>query len=178
MKKYPRYFEGLPVREGRGDILVQPTREDLRLAKRYDPANCAYAICLKRMLQTNRVFVYASIAYVETLDESGNPIMERYVIGNHAHAYIRAFDAGHEVAPGGFVLHKPSKGKTLEHKRVQSRDYARRHPQRVREYYRKSQAKLKAPKARELTGSFRDGKGKVHFVGLAGILETKATESI
>src|SRR5215467_13962734 len=106
MKPYLRFFEGLPVREGRGDILVQPTREDIKSAVRKDPQNCAYAKCLKRMLQTSRVFVYSTVAYVETLDERGNPIMERFEIRNHAHAYIERFDSGQEVNPGGFLLSK------------------------------------------------------------------------
>jgi hypothetical protein len=173
MKRKPsRFFEGLPVREGRGDILVQPSRDDIKQAVRKDPQNCAYAVCLKRMLQTSRVYVYASVAYVETLDEKGNAMMERYQIRNHAHAYIRDFDAGKPVAPGGFILSKPTKGGTLEYKRQASRDFANRDRERARQYARRAYRrarKLEPP--RQLVASFRNGTGLVHFIGKDGILE-------
>jgi hypothetical protein len=160
-------FQGLPVREGRGDILVQPTTKDIKAAKPHDPQNCAYAICLRRMLDTSRVFVYTSIAYVETMDEVGNRLMERYVVRNHAHAWVQRFDAGEEVSPGGFILHRPTGSKTLEHKRKMSKVWARGHPERTKEFARRGwerrKAKLKDPK--QYTGTFRDGTGQVKFFG-------------
>jgi hypothetical protein len=164
-----RMFQGLPVREGRGDILVQPTKSDIIKAMPHDPENCAYAICLKRMLDTSRVFVYTTVAYVETMDEKGMRIMERYLVKNHAHAWVQKFDAGEEVNPGGFILHKPTGGKTLEYKRKMSRHWSRQNPARSRELaassYQRQMAKRKNPSAKEFRGSFRDGTGQVRFFG-------------
>jgi hypothetical protein len=187
-KKQPekeRFFEGLPVREARGNLLVKPSRGDIQIAKRYDPENCAYAVCLKRMLQVQRVWVYTSVAYVETLDEDGNPILERYIVKNHAHAYIEKFDRGEPVSPGGFILHSPTPGATLEHKRRQSREYAHRYPDRQKHYYEAAMARARARKTKgwnppelkhELVGTFRSGVGQVRFVGtLNGRLGTAKT---
>lgn len=164
-----RYFQGLPVREGRGDILVQPTKNDIKQAVRYDPERCAYACCLRRMLETSRVFVYTTVCYIEVLDEKGDHWMERYVITDHAHAYIQRFDNGELVGPGGFLLKRPTGGKTLEHKRKQSRHWYKTHPEEVKRtakaYYERAKDKRKNPQARQLTGTFRDGTGMVKFIG-------------
>jgi hypothetical protein len=162
-------FHGLPVREGRGDILVQPSKNDIRQARPRDPANCAYAICLKRMLETSRVFVYTTVCYIETLDERGNRIMERYEVRNHAHAWVQKFDAGQEVSPGGFILHKPIPTKTLDYKRTQSRKWYRANPDKVKKItqasYERYKEKRKNPTAKQYTGSFRNGTGMVKFYG-------------
>lgn len=163
-----RMFQGLPVREGRGDILVQPTRADIASALRHDPENCAYAICLKRMLNTTRVYVYTTVAYVQTMDEGGTPILERYMVKNHAHAWVQKFDRGEDVGPGGFILHKPTGTKTLESKRKESRAWARAHPARVREaahqQWLRIKAKQKGPTLQQ-EFTFRDGTGQVKFIG-------------
>jgi hypothetical protein len=164
-----RMFQGLPIREGRGDILVQPNSRDIKSATPHDPENCAYAICLKRMLDTPIVFVYTSVAYIQTMDERGNQIMERYMVKDHAHAWVQKFDRGEEVNPGGFILHKPTGSKTLEYKRKSSKGWFRSHPERSRELsratYQRQQARRKNPQAKQYTGTFRDGTGQVKFFG-------------
>jgi hypothetical protein len=163
-----RMFQGLPVKEGRSDILVQPTARDIKAAIRHDPENCAYAICLRRMLETSRVFVYTSVAYVETMDERGNHIMERYIVRDHAHAWVEKFDRGEQVNPGGFVLHRPEKSKTLEYKRIGSRSWARLNYEKARTFARESFQRQKARKkdpAKQYSGTFRDGTGQVKFYG-------------
>jgi hypothetical protein len=169
-----RFFDGLPVREARGNILVKPTQDDIDHALRHNPQQCAYALCLKRMLQTKRVFVYHTVAYIETADEAGNPIMERYMIRNSAYHYIQAFDKGEPTTPGGFTLHKPNPSYTLEGKRryYQSR---KKNPERdaLRRQYQKSwYQSYRSPKAKQLgkssnqtAFSFRDGTGQVRFIG-------------
>jgi hypothetical protein len=122
------------------------------------------------MLETTRVFVYTTVCYVQTLDERGNPIMERYMVKNHAHAYIKAFDEGQPVQPGGFILHKPTGSATLEYKRRTALEYAHRNPAKVKTYYERARAKVKA--GRVFTGTFRDGQGLVHFRG-EGLLNVR-----
>lgn len=164
-----RMFQGLPVREGRGDILVQPNSRDIKAATPHDPENCAYAICLKRMLETSRVFVYTSVAYIETMDEQGERLMERYIVKDHAHAWVQKFDRGEHVNPGGFILHKPTGTKTLEYKRKSSRMWARHNPEKSKanshNTYERQQARRKNPEAKEYGGTFRDGTGMVKFFG-------------
>ena len=158
MKKTERRFNGILVREARAAMHVQPSREDIRGATKEDPENCAYARCLKRTLDCTNVFVFRSIAYIETLDERGRPIMERYMVRSYAQEYLLKFDGGEKVAPGGFVFHVPTKCKTLNFK--------------MSEYHRRKAAgkTTTGPKNTGATAikpkeySLRSGKGAVHFI--------------
>lgn len=152
-----RKFNGIPVREARAAMHVQPNKEDIRGATREDPENCAYARCLKRTLDCRNVFVFRSIAYIETLDEKGNPTMERYSVRRYAKEYLLRFDGGEKIAPGGFVFHVPSRCRTLNYK--------------MEVYHnRKAKGKTSGPrntgaqaiKAKEY--GLRSGKGTVHFI--------------
>jgi len=165
-----RHFQGIPVREARADILVQPSKADIEKSTRRDPENCAYAVCCRRMFQTRRAFVYSGVAYVEVLDETGHPIMERYVIRNSAKDWMRDYDDDQPVNPGGFVLHKPPKGYTLEWKHRYGKRWQKANPDKRKLYGQRSWAKQKAarkaPKAKQINGfSFRDGTGCVRFLG-------------
>jgi hypothetical protein len=151
-----RRFNGIPVSEARAALHVQPNREDIRGATREDPENCAYARCLKRILDCRNVFVFRSVAYVETLDEKGQPIMERYTVRQHAKEYLLKFDGGEKVQPGGFTFHPPNKCRTLDYK--------------IKDYHRRKAAgePVSGPrngsKMPPKTYSLRNGKGAVHFI--------------
>jgi len=189
LQKKQRMFQGIPVRDARADILVKPTQSDIDIAIRRDPEHCAYAVCLKRMLQTTRVFVYSTIAYVETADEQGRPLMERYEIRNSAYHAIEKFDRGEKMNPGGFTLHSPAPSATLEGKRRYARSLMKEpgYRERLRDYQKKwwqKKRKIKYSKVRELVGrdngakyDFRDGTGQVRFLGThEGILKTGPRE--
>jgi hypothetical protein len=158
MKKAERKFKNIPVREARAAMHVQPNRDDIRGATKEDPENCAYARCLKRTLDCKNVFVFRSIAYVETLDERGKPVMERYMVRSYAREYLLQFDGGEKVEPGGFVFHVPNKCRTLNAK--------------MANYYDRKKRGLptngprntgtKAGKAKAY--SLRNGKGAIHFI--------------
>jgi len=157
-KTKERKFNGIPVREARAAMHVQPNREDIRGATKEDPENCAYARCLKRTLDCKNVFVFRSVAYIETLDEKGAPIMERYMVRKYAKEYLLRFDGGEKVEPGGFVFHTPTKCKTLNHK---MEDYHRRKALgKSTTGPKNTGAKLEKPKSYSL----RNGKGAVHFI--------------
>jgi hypothetical protein len=153
-----RRFAGMLVREARAPMHVQPSREDIRGATREDPENCAFARCLKRTLDCKNVFVFSSVAYIETLDEKGNRLMERYTVRRYAKDYLLKFDGGETVSPGGFVFHVPNKSKQLN--------------QKIADYHRRK-ALGKPTSGPKNTGSkpikaraysLRDGKGAVHFI--------------
>jgi hypothetical protein len=166
LQKKQRFFQGIPVREARGDILVKPTKGDIDKATPHDPENCVYAVCVKRMLQTQHAYVYTNVAYIETSDEDGNTIMERYMVRNSARHWMQRYDQGDEVKPGGFVLHKAPPSYTLDAKARYGRRWVRANPERVKTYQKHSWEKRKAPHARQLNGvSFRDGTGQVRFIG-------------
>jgi hypothetical protein len=157
-KPTQRKFDGIPVREARAAIHVQPNREDIKGAVREDPENCAYARCLRRTLDAPNVFVFRSIAYVQTLDERGKPIMERYAVRRYAKEYLLRFDGGEKIEPGGFVFHVPPKSRTLDNK------MAKYH------FYKTRGGKTRGPgdtgvkSIKAKTYSIRSGKGAVHFL--------------
>jgi len=149
---------GIPVREARAAMHVQPNKDDIKGATKEDPENCAYARCLKRTLDCQNVFVFRSVAYVETLDEQGNRLMERYMVRKHAKDYLLKFDGGERVGPGGFVFHVPQHAKTLDYK---ISDYQRRKKAgKPTSGPKNTGARLAKPKSYNL----RDGKGAVHFI--------------
>lgn len=153
-----RKFRGIPVREARAAIHVQPNKQDIAGATREDPENCAYARCLKRTLDCGNVFVFRSTAYVETLDERGNRIMERYAVRQYAKEYLLRFDGGEKIEPGGFVFHVPSNCRTLNYK---MRDYYKRKAAgKATSGPKNNDVKLPKPKSYSL----RNGKGAVHFI--------------
>lgn len=156
--KKERKFAGIPVREARAAMHVQPSREDIRGATKEDPENCAYARCIKRTLDCKNVFVFRSIAYIETLDERGKSIMERYMVRSYAQEYLLKFDGGEKVAPGGFVFHVPTKCKTLNFK--MSEYHRRKSAGKATSGPKNTGAKATKPKEYSL----RSGKGAVHFI--------------
>lgn len=153
-----RKFNGIPVREARAAMHVQPNRDDIKGATREDPENCAYARCLKRTLDCKNVFVFRSIAYVETLDERGKRIMERYTVKKHAKDYLLRFDGGEKVEPGGFVFHVPNRTKTLDQKMVYYHE--RKKAGKPTSGPKNTGATVGKPK----TYGLRNGKGAVHFI--------------
>lgn len=150
-----RHYQGLPVREARASLLVQPSKKDIDAAVAEDPTNCAYARCLKRTLECKTVFVFKSIAYIETLDEKGRPVLERYVVRRHAREFLVEFDGGKKVEAGGFTFHKPNPSATLDYKAEQTRKYRRSPHTKI------TGTSSSAPK----TYSLRYGTGQVHFIG-------------
>lgn len=153
--KYSRAFQGIPVREARASLHVQPNKDDIKGATKEDPTNCAYARCLRRTLECTVVYVFKSIAYIQTLDERGKASLERYVVRHYAREYLLKFDGGERVEPGGFVFHAPARSRTLDYK---VKDYARR---KHRSPHTAIRGKVTSPTTYEL----RSGKGQVHFSG-------------
>lgn len=169
MARKKRMFRGIPVREARASIHVQPNKADINGATKEDPTNCAYARCLKRTLEAPNVYVFKVVAYIQTLDEFGRPIMERYKVKKHAHGYLLRFDHGEKVEPGGFVFHKPSRCSTLTYKQKQQRERFKQG--------KKSPRVSEGHKPRSRTFSLRQGTGLVHFFGKEDQISTRTAKS-
>lgn len=152
-----RMFRGIPVREARASMYVQPSQRDIDAATKESPTNCAYARCLKRTLESPNVFVFKTKAYIQTLDEMGNAIMERYLVKKYAHEYLLRFDHGDKVTPGGFVFHRPNPSQTLAYRQKEQR--ARAKAGKV------SPRVSKGTKPYQKEYSLRDGKGRIHLFG-------------
>jgi hypothetical protein len=150
-------FRGIPVREAQASIHVQPNQRDIDQATKESPTNCAYARCLRRVLEAPNVFVFKRTAYIQTLNERGEPVMQRYLVKSYAREYIMRFDSGDKVAPGGFVFHRPNRSQTLVYKQKsqEKRWKAGKRSPRL--------TKGQKPKQREF--SLREGRGRIHFFG-------------
>ncbi|HET9374288.1 MAG TPA: hypothetical protein VFO40_04910 [Chthoniobacterales bacterium] len=162
MKKYERKFARLPIREARASLHVQPNKWDIKDAVKEDPENCAYARCLRRTLECQHVFVFKTVAYIETLDEKGRPVMQRYIVRHYAREYLLRFDGGEKVEPGGFVFHAPNRSRTLNYKV----EHYRGRP-------RSPHARLTGETVQPKSYSLRNGKGQVHFSGLGVITKSE-----
>jgi hypothetical protein len=103
------------------------------------------------------VFVFKTIAYIQTLDEYGQPVMERYHVKKYAREYIVKFDHGEPVQPGGFVFHRPNKSQTLKYKQESGI--------KLRAAGKVSPRTTQGKKVKVKTFSLRSGKGKVHLFG-------------
>jgi len=152
-----REFRGVPVREARAAIHVQPNQDDIKNATTESPTNCMYARCLKRVYDSPTVFIFKEIAYIQTLDEEGRAIMERYHIRKYARETIRKFDHGEKIAPGGFVFDKPPSSKLLKNK---EKAY-----QRLKDRGYKNSRTVTGKKKDVKHMSLRSGRGRVHLLG-------------
>jgi hypothetical protein len=148
-------FRGIPVREARASIHVQPNAKDIAGATQESPENCAYARCLKRTMECANVFVFKTICYIQTLDESGKPIMERFLVKSYARRYIVRFDHGEAVEPGGFVFHRPYRSITLNYKTKWRNTWKQgKSPRLTKTGPRKPKSEFE----------LRSGKGRVHLM--------------
>jgi hypothetical protein len=160
-------FKGIPVREARASIHVQPNQKDIDGATQESPVNCAYARCIRRVLDAPSVFVFKTIAYIQTLDEAGQPLMERYTVKKYAREYLMRFDHGEKVPPGGFVFHRPNRSVTLTYKQKQGAI--------ARQEGRYSPRVSTGPKVKQRQFSMRNGKGCVHLFGTEDQIKIWAT---
>jgi hypothetical protein len=160
-------FKGIPVREARASIHVQPNQKDIDAATQESPVNCAYARCLKRVLDAPNVFVFRTIAYIQTLDEAGKPLMERYAVKKYAREYLLRFDHGEKVPPGGFVFHRPNRSQTLSYKQKEGAKLyaAGKYSPRVSQ----------GTKLKQRHFNLRNGKGCVHLFGTEDQIKIWAT---
>jgi hypothetical protein len=170
-----RIFMGMPVRDAERDILVQPTKGDIAKGVKGDPEQCAYAQCVRRMLDARVVFVYHTIAYVEALTEKGESVLLRYTIKDGTKEYLETYDSGKDVKPAGFSLRAPNYSMTLDYKAALRKDQKQRglieRWQKTREekLHQEKQSGRKLIRRRvvanKTVGSFRDGTGCVRFMG-------------
>lgn len=143
----------MPVVEARANLHVQPNANDIKGAEKESPTNCAYARCLRRTYEAPNVFIFRTVAYIQTLNEHSASILERYIVRKYAREFIVKFDHGERVEAGGFVFYAPSRSNTLRGKLEKDRRYPRS----------PHKGKGKKPKMTEF--SMRCGTGRCHFFG-------------
>jgi hypothetical protein len=163
-----RVFGDLEVVEATAALHIQPQRVDIETAERDDPANCAFSRACQRMYDSHVVLFFGTVAYVDLPDPKGVRQIHRFRIERPAQEFIKAFDAGDDVKPGGFRLtpHAPSSTQNGIRKAQKARK------DRIRAALLKGEAHepdprfrndgMQRPSAKRFR-NFRNGAGMVHF---------------
>jgi hypothetical protein len=163
-----RVFGDMEVVEATEALHIQPRPRDIKTAKRDDPANCAFSRACQRMYDSSVVLFFRTVAYVDLLDEHSVRKIYRFRIDRPAQEFIKAFDAGEDVGPGGFRLSPPPPGMTLNgaaeqrKKRTERRREAALKGEAYEPDPRYRHAGMNRPTAARFR-NFRTGAGMVHF---------------
>jgi hypothetical protein len=107
------HWKGLPLVDATEPLRMTLTVEDIASATRENPGCCALANCCSRSFGSRKVAFYRTKAFVELVDEDGNPRVERFDIDKRARAVIANFDAGKVVNAGMVKLLPPRPSERL-----------------------------------------------------------------
>lgn len=153
-----RHFNGLPLIEAEGDLLLIVADEDFKGAKRKDAAHCVFAKTCQRQFHCSTAMFYRNTAYVDLPDKCGEPSVQRFILSPPAKQFIADFDRERKTPPrGSFLLKAPPKHLRLESKR------------------RAEQKRKRKPEAKRRRKS---GKRKIHLMDLdvrSGMGKVQAT---
>lgn len=163
-----RCFGDMEVVEASETLHIQPQRCDIESAAQDDPANCAFSRACQRMYDSSVVLFFSTVAYVDLLDEHGVRKVHRFRIDKPAQEFIKAFDAGEDVGPGGFRLSPPPPGMTLNGVAEQrKRRTARRRAALIKGETHEPDPRFRHAGMNRPTAArfrnFRSGAGMVHF---------------
>jgi hypothetical protein len=75
------------------------TSKHVKNAVKKDPANCAYALCVKEALHADEALIFRTRAYVRTGER-----WTRYVVPNSVARELIVLDRGGEMEPGTYRL--------------------------------------------------------------------------
>ena len=161
--KTGRFWKGVEIKEATTPLRVVTIEDDATGAKQKDWSECVFARACKRLFNSTSVAFFRSIAYVEILDESGKPYVERYQMDTKIRDQIEKFDKTGKMPPGGFVLKPPRPSYTLNDKikrNAKARKKAKKHAViKGTTLQQKRADNSYSPKAME----WRMGSGQVHF---------------
>jgi hypothetical protein len=119
-----KWFGDLEVVEAKKELRVQPNDNDIKESVANDPRNCVFSRACQRMWNSTVVVFFGTVAYVDLLDAAGKRRVERFNISLAGQRFIREFDAGSPITPGGFVLLPPAPSMTIKEKRKNFKKYA------------------------------------------------------
>lgn len=120
------YMNGIPVKEALADIYLMPNQVDIKNAKPYDAENCVFSKCAQRNYG-GIATIRGSTAYIQMLDEKGNPVIYRFKIyDKQTRAYIDKNDTGKKLVPGSFRLSAPIPAHTLKAQKQYEKEWSKR----------------------------------------------------
>jgi hypothetical protein len=157
-----RLWGDCEVIDAKKDLRVMILPDDVKGAKRKDPAECVFARACMRSFRSKKMLFYRSTAYVELPDKNGKKRVERFIMDASMRSLVAAFDRGDTVIPeAGFVLKAPSPNRRLD-----AQLKARRQSTERRRLLNGELLYPKRPETRHgVAGTIhvRSGTGAVHF---------------
>jgi hypothetical protein len=165
LERKQRFYQGIPVQDAKTHLFVQPSQEDIQQAIPGDPENCAYALFIKRSLQSPLVRIYKTVAYVQVLNPKGEPVIERFMIPpyNPASDFMNKIDQQQSLGSAGFYLSKPSQKDQLDHRAKYRKTHSRQTKINKEKYLKNKLIGSSLPETP--LPKWRHGSGKVQFIG-------------
>lgn len=109
-----RHFPNVnKVQDATKNLTIEVTNDDDKKSKRRNMNECAMAVACKRAYKADGVILSRKVAYLVKGD-----LAIRFIIPESVAREITSFDRGAGFAPGSYHLHRPPKGRTLEHKKA------------------------------------------------------------
>lgn len=108
------WFGDIPVKEARTDLPIQPSKLDIKRAKKNDPRCCIFANTCKRMYGSELVLFFKRYSYVDMLDPNGRRVVYRYENPENVRSAIVNFDNKTVAQLGDFTIRAPAKSRTLK----------------------------------------------------------------
>ena len=107
-----------PVREKiKHEIILFPSKQDIKTAKRRDPMGCALHNAACRMFDIPNAMIGDRFCYIPQRDEKGKPYIARVQATGSTQRAIRHFDKTGEMPEGGFRFIGIGKSRRLASKR-------------------------------------------------------------
>lgn len=133
-----RFWDGLPVVDSTVDLIVKLEGVDYEHAKAKDMFNCAFVQAVRRLYGATHAIFTKTVAYVDLILEDGIRRVYRFSLSHSARNVIVSFDtavtdqqrAAVALKNGNFVLHAPTKSKTLEGMRTRNSANRKKRKQR------------------------------------------------
>lgn len=155
-----RFFEGMPVEEAKADLLVIPTKRDIKGAVRADPRNCALSRACNRLYGSRAAIVFKRVAYIDLINEDGDRVVMRFKIRGKVWDAIVHFDETGEFPMNGFVFRRPTKSETL----AAMSEYNKARNEAIIQGTNVQKGRHKTPRGNSVSlEGVRDGTGQVHF---------------
>lgn len=147
--------------------------QDVEGASQNDWGKCVFARACRRLYGSQRVAFFRSVAYVELLDETGKPTIERFQMPRVMRQQIERFDKTKKAPPGGFLLLPPRPSYTLDAKHIKSAKErkAKKAARAAAIVGHGDSVKITPRKPLPIKLDWRSGTGMVHFCSDNGILQ-------
>lgn len=135
----------LPVVDSKLSTVAQPNEEDIKNGVPGDPTRCMYALCFRRMLGSEWVWVTRTVAYVELRAKGGKPYLARMIPSPVAKSNLKDFDDLQQMSPEAVCFEAPKGSRRLDRIRAAYQRWKERKTQASSQAYVKGLISPKPP---------------------------------